>query len=251
MPSSARHQPLDADARRRARSLLRLSDSGAFTYLEISTGDPAVALAGLATDLDGAPLFPFSNLSGRPQALAADPRAALLLTTSSRSDDPLNAPRLQLLGRVRRLEAGQEDFARGRYLQRHPTATDYLDLPDFSLWRLEIESGKFIDGYAKTYPLRPADVLLREDDWSAWQAMEPGAVAHMNEDHGDAIERYATHFCQAEPGVWRMFGLDPEGIDMACGEHRRRLTFDKPLSEAKEAHMALVGLAKAARAADS
>ena len=39
---------------------------------------------------------------------------------------------------------------------------------------------------------------------------EPGIVEHMNEDHADAVELYATALADASPGAWRMVGIDPE-----------------------------------------
>ncbi len=43
-------------------------------------------------------------------------------------------------------------------------------------------------------------------------------MAHMNADHAEAVRLYATKLLGAEDGPWRLTGLDPEGLDLACGD---------------------------------
>ena len=60
----------------------------------------------------------------------------------------------------------------------------------------------------------PTDLLV--DTGSAQTLLEAEAeiLAHMNEDHADAIQLYATALMGARPGAWRMAGIDPEGCDL-------------------------------------
>jgi hypothetical protein len=59
-------------------------------------------------------------------------------------------------------------------------------------------------------------------------AGEAGAVAHMNEDHADALELYAVKLLGQEPGAWQATGIDPDGLDMMLGDTTARLPFPKP-----------------------
>ena len=46
---------------------------------------------------------------------------------------------------------------------------------------------------------------------------EQGAVEHMNDDHRDAMNLYATRLLGAEAADWRCTGCDPDGIDLQAG----------------------------------
>jgi putative heme iron utilization protein len=77
---------------------------------------------------------------------------------------------------------------------------------------------------------------------------EAGAVAHMNEDHAEAVRLYATKLLGAEDGPWRLAGLDPEGIDLAQGDATLRLLFSQRVTTADALRKVLVDLAAQARA---
>jgi putative heme iron utilization protein len=78
---------------------------------------------------------------------------------------------------------------------------------------------------------------------------EAGIVAHMNEDHADALQLYAGKLLGLPGSDWRMTGIDPEGIDLRCSGKVARLAFDTPLAAGAEARKVLVGLVARARAA--
>jgi heme iron utilization protein len=76
---------------------------------------------------------------------------------------------------------------------------------------------------------------------------EASAIAHMNEDHAEAVQLYATKLLGAETGSWRVTGLDPDGLDLAHGDMTLRLAFRERLSTADRLREVLADLAKAAR----
>lgn len=78
---------------------------------------------------------------------------------------------------------------------------------------------------------------------------EEGAVAHMNEDHADAIQLYATNLLGGEDGAWRLSGLDPDGADLMLGDKVLRLAFDEPVTTPDALRNTLVALAGKARSA--
>lgn len=239
----------DAEARRLAKTLLREARFGALACLEPESGAPLASRVALAADPEGAPYFLISQLSPHFAALEADPRASLLIGEPGKGD-PLAHPRLTAIGAAEKIERGEaRDRLRARYLGRHPKAELYVDFGDFAFWRLTIERVSLNGGFGKAFALTPSDVLTPQPDGLA--AMEPGAVGHMNEDHLDAIEAYATGLLQLEPGAWRLASLDAEGLDLARGDAVRRLWFETPLARAEEMRPMLVALAKKARGAQT
>lgn len=225
---------------------MRTARHGALAIIDANGCGPSVSRVGVATDTDGMPVFPTSSLSGRLEAMTRDGRAALLLGEPG-SGDPLAHARLSLRGTVQRLAGPTHDRCRRRYLARHPKAALYIDFEDFSLWRFDIATAAYVAGFGKAYALGRADLLTCYANWPEWNAMEAGAVTHMNEDHPDATRHYAIGLCGAPDGDWRVTGLDPEGIDLASGDDHRRYTYPAPLSRAQELRARLVELARKAR----
>ncbi len=240
-------QPVDAEARRQARGLLRLARHGALATLDPASGDPLASRTGLATDIDGAPVFLTSTLSAHTQALLADARCSLLIGEPGKGD-PLAHPRITVTGRARRVPEGEDRRRlRRRYLARHPKAELYADFPDFSFWRLEITRASLNGGFGRAYAMTAEDVLSDVSGLAGLAELEEGAVAHMNEDHAEAVALYARAFCAAGPGAWVLTGLDPEGLDLQLGDQVRRLWFEAPLSGTEDLRPLLVRLAKQAR----
>lgn len=78
---------------------------------------------------------------------------------------------------------------------------------------------------------RPAnDVFLDSALTAEFAENEMGAVTHMNEDHADAVERYATALLGAESGAWQVTAIDPDGCDLVNGDTALRLPFPEPLT---------------------
>ncbi|MEI9902108.1 MAG: DUF2470 domain-containing protein [Hyphomicrobium sp.] len=77
---------------------------------------------------------------------------------------------------------------------------------------------------------------------------ESGIVEHMNSDHADAVELYATKLLGGAPGPWRMTGIDPEGCDLVLGARALRLPFSARITNGEEARKELVSLVGLARA---
>jgi hypothetical protein len=199
----------------------------------------------LATDPSGAPTLLISKLARHTANLARDPRASILIDETGALADPLQGARLTLYGRAERTE---EEGVRRRFLARHPEAALYADFPDFGFWRLNVEGAHFIGGFGRIFELGPQDLLVPLAGAEALIEAEPGIVAHMNEDHADAIELYATALGDAGSGSWRMTGIDPEGFDILLDGQARRILFAQPVATPAEARTELVRLATEARA---
>lgn len=237
-------QPVDDDARAQAGRLMRLALHGSLAVLEPETGHPLASRVSLATDVSGAPIYLISQLSAHFGALEADARASLLVGEPGRGD-PLAYPRITVIGRAEKLADAARAGARDRFLRRHPKAALYADFADFAFWRLVPERASLNGGFGRAYALTARDLI--GEAVPDLPEMEPDAVAHMNEDHADAVAAYATGLLKAAPGDWRLTGLDADGLDLANGDEIRRLDFPRRLAKAEEVRPLLISLAREAR----
>ncbi len=86
------------------------------------------------------------------------------------------------------------------------------------------------------------------DATAALAEAEADIVAHMNDDHGEAVGLYARVLSGMPGSGWVMTGVDPEGLDLRLGGRTARLDFDHPVADAEGARAELVRLAGEARA---
>jgi heme iron utilization protein len=238
----------DFDPQALAKRLLRATRVGAIATIDRNTGHPFVSLVNVATDCDGSPLILISRLATHTANLEADARASVLLTSSGKGD-PLAHPRLTLIGSFMQIARDSSDDARirRRFLARHPKSELYAGFADFSFWRLRVVSAHLNGGFARAADLKAAGVLTDLSGAEDLMEAEVSAVDHMNNDHGDAIRLYATKLLNAEDGSWRLSGLDPEGLDLSCGDRTARLPFPERVTTAQQLRKVVVDLATKAR----
>jgi putative heme iron utilization protein len=232
-----------------AKGLLRATRAGALATIDRNTGHPFASLVNVATDVDGSPLILVSRLSTHTANLEADGRASVLLASTGKGD-PLAHPRLTLLGTFVQIGRDQslEPRVRRRFLARHPKSELYAGFADFSFWRLATVSAHLNGGFARAADLKAAEVLTDVSGADNLIEAEAGAVAHMNDDHGEAVRLYATKLLGAEDGPWRLTGLDPDGLDLARGDATLRLPFPERVTTAEQLRKVVVDLAREARA---
>jgi putative heme iron utilization protein len=239
----------DFDAKSTAKKLLRAVRAAALATIDRNTGHPFASLVNVATDSDGSPLILISRLSSHTANLEADRRASVLLATAGKGD-PLAHPRLTVLGRFAKIVRAAVDEAhlRWRFLARHPKAELYAGFADFALWRMTIESAHLNAGFARAADLTAADITTDISGAGEVLEAETSAVTHLNNDHADAVALYATKLLSAATGPWQVTGLDPDGLDLACGDAVLRLEFPQRVTSAGRLREVLADLAKQARA---
>ncbi len=239
----------DFDPRPIAKMLLRVIRAGALATIDRNSGHPFASLVNVASDADGSPLILVSRLAAHTANLEADGRASVLLADVGKGD-PLAHPRLTLAGDFRPVARGgaEEARARRRFLARHPKAELYAGFADFAFWRLAVAAAHLNAGFARAADLKAADVVTDLSGAENLVEGEEGALAHMNEDHAEAVQLYATKLLGAEDGAWRLTGLDPEGLDLALGDRTLRLPFSGRVTTADALRKMLVALAQEARA---
>ena len=229
------------------RHLLRSCDRAVLATLqradsEAPEGWPYASLVMMAVDQDASPILLISTLADHTKNLLADPRASLLVDGTVGLDEPLTGARATVMGR---LEKSDDPRHRARYLARHPSAEMYAGFGDFSVWRMTVERAHIVAGFGRIHWVTGDAVL--GDAPSALAEREADVVAHMNEDHADAVALYAKVLLGLDGDGWILTGVDAEGADLRSGGRTARLPFDKPVADAETARVELVRLVKRAR----
>jgi len=228
-----------------ARRVLRLATTGALATLD-KDGGPFSSLVNVATTYAGEPILLLSKLAVHTRNLDRDSRASLLLVSpDGEAGDPLAGPRLTITGKV---TSDRDTALRRRFLGRHEEAAIYADFDDFSFYRLKVRAAHLVAGFGRIVDLTPAELLIDCSDAERMIDAEPDAVAHMNQDHANALLLCATQLCDMPEAEWTTTGCDPEGIDLRAGPMRARVDFPKKAKTGAELRLALVDLVEAARA---
>jgi putative heme iron utilization protein len=232
----------------RARTLVAQIPTGTLCTLALEPeGYPYGSFVTVGFD-EGDPIFLISRLAEHTKNLELDSRASLMVA-ENRGGDPLANGRVTILGPCTRVE-GDGGRARVAFLTAHPNAAYYADFRDFGFWKLDVSAIRYIGGYGRM------SWITRDD----WHAAEPdplapyaaGAIAHMNDDHADAILLYCRAFSKAtEVTSATLTGVDRYGFDMTArtpgGPRPIRVAFASPVTRADELRATLVAMAKDAR----
>jgi len=232
-----------------ARSLLRRSRQGALATLMAGSGDPYCSLVNVASHPDGSPILLISRLALHTKNILSDARVSLMLDERA-AGDPLEGARIMLAGTAEQANDGEPNLRR-RYLNAHPSAEVFVEFKDFSFFRIRPLGAHLVAGFGRIVDLKPEQFLTDLTDAASLLEAEQGAVEHMNADHREAMNLYATRLLGAEPADWRCTGCDPDGIDMQAGHSTLRLDFPQRVATPAALRQALKQLADRARAAAS
>ena len=237
----------DFDPSPLARSLLRRSRQGALATLMAGSGDPYCSLVNVASHFDASPILLISRLALHTRNILADNRVSLMLDERA-AGDPLEGARIMLAGRAEEAEAEQAAILRRRYLNVLPSAQAFVEFKDFSFFRIAPSGAHLVAGFGRIIDLTPSQFLTDLSDAEGLLEAEQGAVEHMNEDHHETMNLYATRMLGADSADWNCTGCDPDGIDMQAGTVTLRLDFPERVTSATALRKMLVRLAGEARA---
>ncbi len=239
--------PPDFDPSRLARSLLRRSRQGALATLMAGSGDPYCSLVNVASHFDASPILLISRLALHTRNILSDSRVSLMLDERA-AGDPLEGARIMLAGRAEEATGEPAEILRRRYLNAHPSAEVFVDFKDFSFFRIVPSGAHLVAGFGRIIDLEPAQFLTGIGDAAGFLEAEHGAVEHMNEDHREAMNLYATRLLDAASADWTCTGCDPDGMDMQAGTATLRLDFPERVTSGGELRKMLGRLANEARA---
>jgi putative heme iron utilization protein len=214
------------------------------------SGDPYCSLVNVASHCDGSPILLISRLALHTQNILNDSRASLMLDERAEGD-PLEGARFMLAGTAEQAGGAEEGVLRRRYLNAHPAAEAFVNFKDFSFFKVRPAGAHLVAGFGRIVDLKPEQFLTDISDADALLEAEQGAIAHMNADHREAMNLYATKLLGAEESDWRCTGCDPDGIDMQAGTKTLRLEFPERVTGPGELRKMLVRLAGEARSGNS
>jgi heme iron utilization protein len=237
----------DFDAPKLARWLLRRSRQGALATLMAGAGDPYCSLVNVASHPDGSPILLISRLALHTKNILEDNRVSLMLDDRSEGD-PLEGARIMLAGFAEEATGNAAEVSRRRYLNAHPSAKAFVDFKDFCFFGIKPSGAHLVAGFGRIVDLKPAQFLTEVADAGELLEAEQGAVDHMNEDHREAMNLYATKLLGAERADWRCTGCDPAGMDLQDGTRTLRLDFPERVTSGADLRKTLVRLAAEARA---
>jgi putative heme iron utilization protein len=214
---------------------------GALATLDRRDGTPIATLVAVASDRDGAPLLLLSDLAEHARNLARDPRASLLLDGTEGLEERLTGTRLTVVGRI---EAVDDDAAAARYRHRHPQSAAFAGFGDFRLYRLIVARAHQVAGFGRIDRIEGADLTVAPGLAADLAAIERGAIAHMHDDHHDALVVLAG----AAPGEEvTLAAIDADGFDLVCAGRPRRVDFPQRLAAVSDLRAAMAAATRDAR----
>ncbi len=233
-----------------ARTLVAGVGAGALSTAAVELdGHPYGSLVLFALH-EGAPVFLVSALAEHTRNLQGSPRCSLLVVEAG-PDNPLALGRVTLVGHAVPLSGELATAASEAFLARHPDARFYADFEDFGFWRMNVSGVRYIGGFGRMSWVDP----------EGWHAAQPDPIAphaarilaHMNEDHREAMRLYCEAFSRA--GAVQevsMTGVDRYGFELSAttdqGPRPVRIAFDGEVGDAGAVRAQMVALAKRARA---
>ncbi len=236
----------------RCRTLVSTARSASLaTVARAPEGFPNASLVTVAIDGAGRPLFLLSTLAEHTGNLLARREASALITEPRGAhDQPLALGRVTILGPCAAVPEGERAAVRELFLAQQPSASSYVDFPDFAFYRLEPLALRYVGGFGRMSWVTAEDYRVAEADPLAGAAA--GILAHMNDDHGDAVLAYARALAGiADAEGATMTAVDRYGFELAVktprGPRATRLAFDEPVATSDEVRRAMVALVKRAR----
>jgi putative heme iron utilization protein len=237
----------------RCRTLVAGSSRGALSTIATDpAGYPYGSVASYGLDERGNPLFFVSLMAEHTQNALRDPRASLLVTEPvPEGADPLASGRVTLIGQLSPVADDDRPRVRDRYLAANPASAYYIDFGDFTFYRLDVESIRYVGGYGRMSWVDAARYAEAEPDPLVDAAA--GIIEHMNADHADAQLLYCRYLLdRPETTEATMSAVDRYGFEMIAvgpaGRAAVRLGFPQECRTGDEVRKAMVALVTEARA---
>jgi hypothetical protein len=244
-----------APARRRSAAEEARTIAASGTSASLATlsegGEPWASLVTYGLLDDGSPVLLVSTLAEHGRNLRRDPRASLVVC-EGREGDPLEFGRVTLAGRVEEAHGERREEALAAHLAAVPTARLYAGFGDFSVWILRVERVRWVGGFGRMASASASAYRDAEPDPTAPAAAH--AIAHLNEDHADALLAIARSLGgHPDATAAACTGIDRYGVDLGVvtprGAGETRVGFAQPATAPDGLRAATVELARRARAA--
>jgi putative heme iron utilization protein len=234
---------------RHARALMQRVAHGVLSTHSVEVeGYPFGSIVTFSTDAAGEAIVLLSDIAQHTHNIKANARLSLTLVEPS--EDPQAAGRLTILADAEVIADPKADGIADRYLRRFPAAARYHETHDFAYYRLKTVKARYIGGFGRIHWVEAAELALA-NPFAGDQ--ERGMCDHMNDDHADAMRDMCrmAGLAVRDTDTPRMAGIDPEGCEIGVGKKLLRFDFDTPAATPKDVRMAIVALARKARATEA
>lgn len=222
-----------------ARRLLNRQSVGVLSTQSIDVqGYPFGSIAPYTLNYDGEPIILISDIAQHTRNIKQNNKVSLTVF-DPQADDPQSGSRLTWIGDAEPI-ASYDTETRDRYLRYFPSAESYFKTHDFSFYRIRLRRARFIGGFGQIFWIEPDAMLFK----NPFRETEKGIVAHMNQDHQQALFHYCKLFDRAGAESVTMTGIDSEGFDLLADKHKLRIDFDSAIHTSEEARANLVKLAR-------
>ncbi|MCH9710958.1 MAG: DUF2470 domain-containing protein [Actinomycetia bacterium] len=231
-----------------ARTIAASANTGTLATLT-ADGDPWASFVTYGL-LGGSPVLCVSNLAEHGRNLAGDRRASIAIVAPGTQTDPLASGRITLAGHVEMPGDNERLAAREAHLSAVAAAKYYVDYSDFSLWVLRVSRVRWVGGYGRmdstdgrTYAEAQPDPVT---------PMSTDAVAHLNDDHAEALAAMArTLGGYPDTTTAVCTGADRYGLDLRLTTDRglayTRIGYPDPIDSISELRSVTVALTQRAR----
>jgi heme oxygenase (biliverdin-IX-beta and delta-forming) len=206
---------------REARLMLRAHRYGALCTLSKKfDGYPFGSITPYLVDHDGSLLILISTLAEHTKNIRNDPRVSMI-THDQRDPHILAQGRVTVIGKAEleteRLQAGL------RYIRYFPEARTYLDMHDFSFFRIHPVAIRYIGGFGKIH-------WINMDNYTVMQAEtfakhEEELLAEANSRRQPVLQKLLREHHGTDETEIQAIGFDCDGLDVRCDEKIWRLDF--------------------------
>jgi putative heme iron utilization protein len=181
----------------------------------------------------------------------ADPHATLLIVQAAGDGNPLGAGRISLMGEVLPVENQQERAeVEAGYVERNPSARNYLQFDDFRFFKLHLVDIYFVGGFGVMGWITAEEFKSAKPD--PLVDVAAGILQHMNQEHRKSMVKLAAHRCGLAAEDAEMLSVDRLGFNLRVRTHEGmkgvRLAYDAPAESAEAVRHALIDMVRASTA---
>lgn len=232
-----------------ATLLLRKQHSGVLSTISVSVTDyPFGSVTPFLLNGDGDMIIYASDIAQHSKNIRANNKVSVFIHDAANSDSQASA-RVTVIGNATADSVSDAD--QQRYFRLFPQAKDYQQTHDFRFYLITVVRVRYIGGFGEIYWLSEA---LWRQSFVNIDATEVGAIAHMHQDHSDALQAIAHSVCDAklsdppDPTSVQLLSIVHNGIHLKIHQNITFVPFPRPMVQPQDLRKAVVELTQHARA---
>lgn len=238
-----------------AAKLIRAQHSGVLSTVSLSLkGYPFGSVTPFLMTETGDIVIYASDIAQHSRNMKNNSQVSLCIYDGTESDSQASA-RVTIVGNA--ASDVVDASLQAQYMQVFPQARAYVEAHDFRFYLISTYKVRYIGGFGEIY-------WFSQDEWRSLMYSladsVKGAIAHMHEDHGDALADIVGHQIQASvsDGEVTMLSCFQHGFHFRLKQSANNtmlsytmgfVPFVKPISEDYDLRKAMVDLTKIARKA--